>query len=204
MTLTRRDLLGGIAAGAALWVVPDGQALPASNLSDLAVSSTAELVPDEAMAQTVSELCQWEAAYRACYRIEHRARNQAMLQMFAEEDPEPARVDVVAAKVEAELGAAESLVRERHHQDVAEARGAGFVARRDGKAANENPHWPALRKELNYGGTPAHDRYMAWYAGWVQADPNLTVDGNPATRPRGYTPPVKGAPKVPRHGAIFT
>ena len=139
-----------VAAGAPLTVVPDGQPLPAPVLVDSRVPSSAELE-------------QWERAYKMYYRTQHRARNEALARL-GELDGTPLRVDEALALIDGEQQAAFSLVSVGEHEDIAYARGRGFIDRRDGKPATANPY---------HGEEPfRHHQFMAWYAGWVQADPD--------------------------------
>jgi len=183
MSLTRRELLMGtaiVAAGAPLAVVPDSQPQPAPILVDSRVPSSAELE-------------QWELAYKIHYRTQHRARNQALDQLNSDGypvDPQPMRADKVLLTLEAEQAAAFALVDEAEHDSIAFARGNGFAARRDGKPATANQY-----EEAKY-----RHSFMAWYAGWVQGDPDLKLPRTRGyTKPSGYVCPLCDAPEGRHH-----
>jgi hypothetical protein len=190
MTLTRRDLLTGAAGVAAGGVAAANAAIVEERLKagfsqEDAYRDLPDPAPSLAPIPTDAELRQWETHYKARYKAAHTARNRAILDMANGEEAIPKRADLVLEDLHAEQDAALGLVDESREQNVAIARGEGFGARRSDKAATENPHWPALSRELNYGGTLSHDLFMAWYAGWVQAgDQSHVLDGS-----RGYTPP---------------
>lgn len=137
---------------------------------------------------TAAELLVWKARYKAGYKARHRAQNDAARRLATEEltsnSPGMVRADgncftgnvaEVAAHVEAEIEAVESLVSQGSDEFTAVARGYGFGARRDGLPATDNPY--------DEGRDP--ESFMAWYAGWVQADPNVVVP-----RSAGYIPPT--------------
>ena len=170
MTLTRRDVLTGaavvVATGGSVALGSDGQPSPESNLPVPAVPSRAVPSRDEVTA--------WELRYKARYRAEHRARNAALASMFENEEPEPMRIDLAAAHVEGELAAAEGLV-QLDHEGIAKARGDGFAAMRAGQWYDTCPY------------SEDFDKFMAWHAGYFQAQPQ-PVDRS-ANRPRGYRPP---------------
>ena len=84
------------------------------------------------------------------------------------------RIDLAAAHVEGELAAAEGLV-QLDHEGIAKARGDGFAAMRAGQWYDTCPY------------SEDFDKFMAWHAGYLQAQPQ-PVDRS-ANRPRGYRPP---------------
>ena len=131
------------------------------------------------------ELARWEAQYKAMYRAQHTARNRALDEMGADLGDKPMRADLVLATLEAQEAVAEAFVDAGTVARGARARDRGFGDRRAHIAAMWNPYRPGAQTEYDYG------LFMAWFAGWKQA--GQTVDRNPATRPRGYTPPKEGA-----------
>jgi hypothetical protein len=146
--------------------------------------------PGPAPVPTDDELRKWEHLYRVRYRAQHRARNAEFLEATQIQyegghnniDPTPKRADQVLADLELEIATAEQMVTEGDALDVAMSRGHGFSARRDGKSATENPHLPGAQYWRD-------DRFMAWYAGWVQAEPRAVLGRDDPARHRGYTPP---------------
>jgi hypothetical protein len=141
------------------------------------------------------ELDRWEAQYKATYRAQHAARNDALDRMATGLDDRPMRADVLLATLEAHEAAADGFVDVGEVDRIARARGRGFSDRRAHIAATWNPYRPGTQTEYHYGS------FMAWYAGWKQA--GQTVDRNPETRPRGYTPPQPGAKRpVLGHGGF--
>ena len=191
--LTRREVITGTLAGAtaAGYVY---ETIPLATSEEMR-SSAIEQQLDRSMRRpapipTPEELRQWETLFKARYKAQHRARNEALEHAF--EDIEPAlRVDLAVEKVEADMVAAHALVT-IPVQSVAGARDQGFGDRRAGRPATANPYWDALSKSLNHGYDGTYDEFMAWYAGWVQADPDLKLP-----RTAGYTPPQPS-------GATFT
>jgi hypothetical protein len=136
---------------------------------------------------TPDELRAWELRFKAMYQAQHRARNEAYERMFqvmrGEDDREmfsaaPMRLDHAVAYVQGEVEAAEALV-SMDVEALSNARGRGFCAMRDDKPIDSctETDW---------------DLFMAWHASYQQALPQ-TVDRDPATRSRGYTPPQPGA-----------
>ena len=184
MTLTRRDLITGAAGVAAGGVAAANAAIVEERLKagfsqEDAYRDLPDPAPSLAPIPTDAELRHWETHYKARYKATHRARNQAILQM-ATQDPVPKRADLVLEDLEAEERASRDLVDEDTVEAVAWARGRGFDARRAGQLATDNPNQLDTRIALYND-----DRFMAWYAGWVQAgDQSHVLDGS-----RGYTPP---------------
>lgn len=113
----------------------------------------------ERLVPTPDEVRAWDIAYKARYRIEHRARNEAYVAAFAEGDDTPLRLDHAAAHVEATVAAAESLVR-ADHEAISVARGFGYECGRLTMSRHNLPtDWPT------------HDEHMACHAGWFQGYP---------------------------------
>jgi hypothetical protein len=201
MTITRRELLAGVPA--IVTGVARAGAVVGAAAGAVVIGKSGEVAPSApvgpAPVPSADDLRQWEIRYKARYKAAHKARNRAIMD-FATPEPDkvvPKRADLVLEDLEAEHEGAMSLVDESRAHDVAKSRGDGYGARQEGKPATENPHWGALARELNYGGTESHDLFMAWYAGWVQADPNPVME-----RPRGYIPPAQNLYTCPLCGVV--
>src|SRR5450759_2182559 len=111
--LTRRDVISGtVGAAIGAAAVYENRTIPMATSPEMQ-SPAVQKALDEGMripapVPNDQELRQWETIYKARYRTAHRARNQAILDLHM--DDEPLRLDLAAAKVEAELEGAFALV----------------------------------------------------------------------------------------------
>jgi hypothetical protein len=163
MTISRRELLSGAAAAA---------------IASGAVHAGPESSRRPARIPSPEELEAWRIDFKRRYHEAHTSFMHRPAPMGLEE--------VIEDEYDARTKAGARATLERLEAEVprdptssfigaAMAQGEGFGARRDGKLATQNPY--------HEGQT---DAFMSWYAGWVQADPNLKLP-----RSRGYTPPPR-------------